>query len=152
MWGLLGSGIKPVSCIGRWILYHWATVEAPGFKLSLKPFLFYVYSTFVNTNFSAYTTSQLLSYSDLLISRIFNYLKTFNICFPTANSIFLKFFHRIATKVARYHLWVISNCRPTSGSLLIMVSVVSSNTTQVILAEEVWLLCGSISQTTNLNS
>ena len=27
MWGLPGSGIKPVSCVGRQILYHWATGE-----------------------------------------------------------------------------------------------------------------------------
>ena len=28
MWVLPRSGIEPVSCIGRWILYHWTTKEA----------------------------------------------------------------------------------------------------------------------------
>ena len=31
MWDLPRSGIKPcISCIGRWILHHWATREAPN--------------------------------------------------------------------------------------------------------------------------
>lgn len=56
-----------------------------GFQFSLKAF-FCIYSTFISKNFSAYTKSQTLSYSDLLTPRIFSYLKTFNVSFPPANS------------------------------------------------------------------
>lgn len=57
-WGLPASGIEPG-------LLHWQVDllplshhGSPRFLTSLKPFL-YVYSTFVNENFSAYTKSQL---------------------------------------------------------------------------------------------
>lgn len=42
---------------------------------------FCIYSTLINNNFSAYTKSQALSYSNLLTSRIFSYLNTFNVLF-----------------------------------------------------------------------
>ena len=34
MWDLLGPGTKPVSCVGRWILYHGATKEAQSVQFS----------------------------------------------------------------------------------------------------------------------
>lgn len=99
--------------------------------LTFSEIFFGIYSTFINKNFSAYTKSHALSYRDLLTSRIFSNLKTFNMFLSLQQTVYkyklfplIGLFQKLPVvisepKLTNQQLW------HHRGNLLIMGSVVS---------------------------
>lgn len=105
--------------------------------LFLWYFFWCVYSTFINKNFSAFTKSQAPTHPDMLPSRTFSCLNTFNMPLFLQQTLlkkkkkrnsFLKWDYFRSCQSSWNPNSVISNCGTTSGNLLMMGPVVSWNT------------------------